>query len=85
MSQHTPHELHDEFPDDGDLLHRLKMEDAHFQKLAEKYHEVNREIHRIESEVEAASDERAEDLKKQRLALVDEISGILARHRAPTG
>lgn len=84
MSQHTPHELHDEFPADADLLHRLKMEDAHFQKLAESYHTVNREIHRIEAEVEAASDERAEQLKKQRLALLDDIAAVLDKHRAPT-
>jgi uncharacterized protein YdcH (DUF465 family) len=35
---------------------------------------VNREIHRIEAEVEPSSDARAEDLKKQRLLLMDEIS-----------
>ena len=55
---HTPHELHDEFPDAGQILHDLKMSNAHFVKLSDQYHETNREIHRIESEVEAASDER---------------------------
>ncbi len=78
---HTPHELADEFPEDHAILHRLKMEDHHYAKLADRYHEVNREIHRIESEVEAASDERTEELKKQRLALVDEIAGIVAKTR----
>lgn len=79
---HTPHELADEFPQDHDVLHKLKMEDAHFQNLAEKYHELNREIHRIESEVEAASDDRMELLKKKRLALMDEISPIITKARA---
>jgi len=74
---HVPHELHDEFPEVGEALHRLKVENAHFAKLADEYHEVNREIHRIEADVEAASDERAEALKKRRLALKDEIAGIL--------
>ena len=78
---HTPHELADEFPEDHATLHRLKMEDHHYANLADRYHEVNREIHRIESEVEAASDERTEELKKQRLALVDEIAGIVAKAR----
>lgn len=82
MSAHTPHELHDEFPQDAALLRQLKMEDAHFQKLADKYHAVNRTIHRHETEVEPLSDEHAETLKKQRLGLVDEISGILAKARA---
>lgn len=79
---HTPHELAAEFPQDEAVIHRLKMGNAHFAKLAEKYHAVNREIHRIESEVEAASDERAETLKKQRLALVDEIGAMIRAERS---
>lgn len=74
---HTPHELADEFPADAEILHKLKLDDAHFQNLSEKYHSVNREIHRIESEVDAASDDRAEQLKKTRLALIDDIGGII--------
>ena len=80
---HTPHELADEFPQDRDLIHRLKQDDAHFARLAEEYHTVNRTIHRIESETEAASDERAEALKKERLALADQISAMLTRARTP--
>ena len=79
---HTPHELADEFPQDHAILHDLKMNNAHFVTLAERYHDVNREIHRIESEVEAASDDRAEELKKQRLALVDEISQLISAEKA---
>ncbi len=75
---HTPHELAEEFPDAHDTLHKLKIENAHFAKLADAYHTVNREIHRIETEVEAASDERLEDLKKQRLTLKDEIATMVA-------
>jgi uncharacterized protein YdcH (DUF465 family) len=74
---HVPHELHDEFPEAAEALHRLKLEDAHFARLAEAYHALNREIHRIEADVEPASDVRAEKLKKQRLKLKDEIAGIL--------
>jgi uncharacterized protein len=74
---HVPHELHDEFPEATEVLHRLKLDNAHFAKLADEYHEVNREIHRIETDVEAASDARAEALKKRRLALKDEIAGFL--------
>ena len=74
---HTPHELGAIFSRDAELLHRLKMSDAHFVRLADKYQEVNREVHRIEAEVEAASDERVEGLKKERLALLDTITGIV--------
>lgn len=78
---HTPHELAEEFPQDRDLIHRLKQDDAHFARLADKYHTVNRAIHRIESEIEAASDERLESFKKERLALADEIFSMMAKAR----
>lgn len=79
---HTPHELADAFPDDHAVLHELKLHNAHFVTLAERYHDVNGEIHRIESEIETTSDEYTETLKKKRLALLDEISGIVAKAKA---
>lgn len=79
---HVPHDLHAEFPKDADLLHKLKLGDRHFQTLAQRYQDVNGEIHRVESEVAPSSDERLETLKKQRLALVDEIAALLKKARA---
>lgn len=76
---HTPHELHDEFPEDHAILHELKLSDGHFQTVSEQYHDTNRAIHRIESEIDHASDERLEDLKKQRLSLLDEVSQIISK------
>jgi hypothetical protein len=78
----TPHELAAEFPNDHALLHDLKLTNAHFVTLADRYHAVNGEIHRIEAGVENTSDEYAETLKKQRLALIDEIAAIIARAKA---
>ncbi|SDT99076.1 YdcH family protein [Stappia sp. ES.058] len=75
---HVPHELHEEFPDKADALHALKLSNAHFAKLADEYHALNREIHRIETEVEPASDDALEELKKKRLHLKDEIAALLA-------
>lgn len=82
MSQHTPNELTEIFRRDRDLLTELKVVDAHYARLADEYHDVNREVHRIEAEAEAASDDRTETLKKQRLALLDEITAIVTRARA---
>lgn len=82
MSQHTPNELTRIFARDRELVTRLKTEDAHYARLADEYHEVNRQVHRIEAENEAASDERLETLKKKRLALLDEITAIIANARA---
>lgn len=81
MSQHTPNELTKIFARDREVLTRLKTQDAHFARLADEYHEVNREVHRIEAETEAASDERTETLKKQRLALLDEITALVTQAR----
>ena len=82
MSQHTPNELTTIFARDRDLVTRLKQEDAHYARLADDYHALNRQVHRIEAEAEAASDERFETLKKQRLALLDELTAIVTRARA---
>lgn len=75
---HVPHELAEEFPDQTVDLRRLKDEDAHFARLADEYHEVNREIHRIETDIEPASDTRATELRKARMRLKDEIAARLA-------
>ena len=75
---HTPHELAAEFPNDIEKIHDLKASNSHFSKLAEQHHEVNRQIHRMETNIEPTDDLTLEKLKKQRLALLDEISGFLA-------
>lgn len=79
MSAHTPHELHEEFPHDTETLHKLKLEDAHFRTLMDRYHVLNRSIHRIEVEAEVASDDYLTRLRKQRLALLDEISVMIEK------
>ncbi|KEO88732.1 hypothetical protein EH31_14925 [Erythrobacter longus] len=81
MSQHTPNELTEIFKRDRDLVTQLKGTDGHFARLADEYHEVNRQVHRIEAEAEAASDERFETLKKQRLSLLDQLTAIVSAAR----
>ncbi len=81
MSQHTPNELTKIFARDRELVTRLKQDNAHYARLADEYHEVNREVHRIEVETEAASDARFDALKRKRLALLDEISAIVRNAR----
>ena len=74
---HVAHELHEEFPDKADAIHRLKTADAHFARLADEYHEINRTIHRMETNVEPADDATIESFKKKRLTLKDEIARML--------
>lgn len=75
---HTPHELHEEFPDHADLMTKLKVEDAHFARLADEYHEINRAVHRAETDVEPTDDFHMAEMRKQRMVLKDEIWSMLS-------
>ncbi|MGJ3263977.1 MAG: YdcH family protein [Salinarimonas sp.] len=74
---HVPHELAEEFPEAAERIHALKTSNAHFARLADEYHELNREIHRIETRVEPTSEEVEQDLRRKRVALKDEIAAML--------
>lgn len=75
---HTPHELHEEFPDKAERIHALKLSNAHFARLAEEYHEINRAVHRAETGVEPIDGLAETALRKKRAALKDEIARMLA-------
>jgi hypothetical protein len=74
---HTPHELHEEFPDHANKITALKASNAHFAKLADEYHEVNRAVHRAETNVEPVEELTEVQMRKQRSALKDEIYRLL--------
>lgn len=76
---HTPHELAEEFPDQVEKMQKLKGENAHFAKLFDDYHELNRAVHRAETDVEPTDDLHMAELRKQRMALKDEIWGELQK------
>ena len=76
------HDLHALFPAEGEILHWLKEQSAHFRTLAAKHHELGKEIHRIEAGIEAAAHDRLEALKRDRLALLDQIAAVIATKRA---
>lgn len=71
---HIPQSLHDLYPNEADLLRRLKLEDAHFQHLAAQLEELDDAVHAIDSGADPASDERAEATSRERLALLDQIA-----------
>lgn len=70
---HTPHELADDFPDQADRIRELKQADAHFARLVEDYHEVNRAVHRAETLVEPTSPAHETELRRRRMQLKDDI------------
>lgn len=74
---HTPNELITEFPEHAIKISSLKTKDQHFSRLYEEYHDVNRAIHRAETNVEPTDDLHLEEMRKQRLKLKDELYAML--------
>ena len=67
------HDLVHELPEHRETIHNLKMTNNHFARLFEEYHEVDHEVHRIETGIENTSDDYLEERKKVRLHLKDEL------------
>ncbi len=74
---HTPHELADDFPEHADRISELKQTDAHFARLVDGYHDINRAVHRAETNVEPMSVEAETELRKKRAVLKDQIYAAL--------
>jgi len=71
------HDLLHEFPEYKERIHHLKISHPHFARLFEEYHEVDREIRRIEQQIETPPDHYLETLKKKRLHLKDELYNMI--------
>ncbi len=67
------------FPEHRERIHQLKTSNNHFKKLNEQYEKLSKELHRIENGVETPEDAYTEQLKKLRLAVMDEIAHLLAQ------
>ncbi len=76
------HPLVLEFPELRDAIHKLKMADAHFRRLFDEYHEVDRAIVRIEEEIDPAGDARTAELKHRRAHLKDDLHRQMVAARA---
>ena len=71
------HDLLHELPEREAEIQALRKTNNHFAKLFQQYEDLNKDVLRIEKGAEAASDERLENLKKQRLACKDEMHNML--------
>ena len=76
------HPLVLEFPELRDAIHERKTHDAHFRRLFDEYHEVDRSIVRIEEEIDPAGDARISELKHRRAHLKDELYRSLTAVKA---
>lgn len=71
------HSLIHEFPEYNKEIHNLKMTNEYFKNLFDEYHKLDREVYRVENNIEPRSDMAMEVLKKRRLVLKDELFLIL--------
>lgn len=72
------HNLVEEFPEYREQIHNLKMQNAHFQTLTNRWEAIDKQIARAESRAELMSEQEEETLRKERLQLKDEIYKILS-------
>lgn len=70
------------FPEFRDLITKLKVEDAHFARLFEKHNELDQKIKNFEAGIEIATTSEIEVLKKEKLAVKDELYAILKKKSA---
>ena len=67
------HDIAHEFPEFLDKMHALKISDAHFAKLVDEYHTVNRAVHRAETRVDVMDSASETALRQKRMHLKDDI------------
>ncbi len=70
------------FPEYRDLISQLKTSDRHFQNLFQKHNDLDQKVKNMEARIEPASAEDIEVLKKEKLALKDELYTILKKASA---
>jgi uncharacterized protein YdcH (DUF465 family) len=71
------HDLLHELPEYQDRIHQLKLENVHFRKVFDEYHELEHEIHRINTGIETVTDEQLHQLKANLLFMKDELVSII--------
>lgn len=74
----APHAIHEEFPNDTQRIHDLKVSNAHFARLLDEYDSVNDEVAAAETLVKPMSEEAEKALRRQRAQLKDEIARMIA-------
>jgi uncharacterized protein YdcH (DUF465 family) len=65
------------FPEYRELITQLKHTDLHFTRLFDRHNELDQKIKNIETQIELATQEETERLKKEKLHLKDEIYKLL--------
>ena len=67
------------FPEYRELISQLKTTDRHFLGVFDKHNDLDQKIKNLEAHIEHATHIEIEALKKEKLALKDELYGLLRR------
>ncbi|WGE89538.1 YdcH family protein [Actinobacillus arthritidis] len=67
------------FPEFRELITQLKNSDTHFSRLFDKHNELDQRIKNMESNIELATNDEIEVLKKEKLHIKDELYAILKK------
>jgi uncharacterized protein YdcH (DUF465 family) len=70
------------FPEYRDLITKLKGHDVHFTRLFDKHNELDQLIKNKEAHIEPGTQVEIEQLKKEKLALKDQLYTILRQASA---
>ena len=73
------HELHNEFPQFGELIDELRKNDPTFQHHFQQYAELDQEIEGLERRDAPIGDDQLHQMKQQRLQLKDDLYKTLVK------
>ena len=73
------HELHNEFPQFGELIDELRKNDPTFQHHFRQYAELDQEIEGLERRDAPIGDGQLHQMKQQRLQLKDDLYKTLVK------
>lgn len=70
------------FPEYRDLITELKTSDTHFVHLFDKHNALDQRIKNMEARIEVGTHEEIENLKKEKLAIKDQLYAVLRKASA---
>ncbi len=70
------------FPEYRDLITKLKGHDVHFTRLFDKHNDLDQRIKNKEAHIEPGTQLEIEQLKKEKLALKDQLYALLKQASA---
>lgn len=76
------HDLHLEFPEYLESIHALKTSSEQFGSWYDEYHQLTREVERLEEDDVPVDDFAIETMKKQRVRLKDQMYRMLLAHKS---